>query len=106
MNKKNKSVPSAGTKAEKELKPKLPTSSQNNAKPHVVRSPNVASGVSKLENKVKVYEWFYSGLESLIKSTNLALNSKEGDVLYLANVKIEGGVNTNKKKEKGSRHSS
>ncbi len=76
------------------------------AKPHVVRSPKSVSDVVKLENKVKVYEWFYEGLESLIKSTNIALNSKEGDTLYLANIKIDGGVNTNTKKEKGSPRSS
>lgn len=57
----------------------------------------------KLENKVKVYEWFYVELESLIKSTNLALNAKEGSVTYLGSIKLESNPSTNKKKEKGSR---
>ena len=46
-------------------------------------------------DKLKVYEWFYSQLESLIKSTNIALNSKEEDILHLGNFKIDSLTDTN-----------
>lgn len=55
------------------------------------------------ENKLKTYEWFYSQLQSLIKSTNLALNSKGNSVTYLGHVKLEQVPNTNKKIKKGNR---
>ena len=71
-------------------------------KPHVVRSPNVLSAKSKLENKVKTYEWFYGQLESLIKSANLALSRSDNSITYVGNIKLSTPNDTNKgtKKDK------
>jgi len=76
------------------------------AKPNVVRSPKSLSDKQRLENKVKVYEWFYGQLESLIKSANLALNGSDNATTYVGHVKLESCVNTNMKKGKGNRLSS
>jgi hypothetical protein len=43
----------------------------------------------KSSDKIKVYEWFYSQLEQLIKETNLALNPPEGSTVIVGNFKIE-----------------
>ena len=96
---------SAGTNAEQSTndETRLP-SSPTIGNTHVVRSPNVLSAKSKLENKVKVYEWFYGHLESLIKSANLALNRSDNATTYVGHIKLKSCVNTNTKKGKGNRH--
>lgn len=76
------------------------------AKPHVVRSPSVLSAQSKLENKIKVYDWFYGHLQSLIKSANLALNAKDSATIYVGSIKLESCPNTNTKKGKGNHRTS
>jgi hypothetical protein len=69
----------------------------------VVGSQMSLSKKQRLDNKIKIYEWFYSGLESLIKSTNLALSRKDNSITYLGNIKLESASNTSKKKGKGIR---
>lgn len=76
------------------------------AKPNVVRSPNVLSAQSKLENKIKVYDWFFGQLESLVKSTKLAFDGSDSATTYVGTVKLDSIPNTNTKKGKGIRRAS
>ncbi len=101
MNKSKIKKRQAGTEANSDKQPKLTTSSHHIAKPRVVRSPNVLSVKSKLENKVKVYEWFYCQLESLIKSANLALKANgSNSIVYVGNLKLTTPNDTNKETKK------
>jgi hypothetical protein len=95
----------ARTAADSSTKDEFTSVRQHSRKPHVVRSPKSLSEKQRLDNKIKIYEWFYNGLESLIKSTNLALSRKDNSITYLGNIKLESLPNTNKKKGKGSRRS-
>jgi hypothetical protein len=95
----------AGTKSDSSTKDEATSVSQHSSKPHVVCSPKSLSPKQILENRIKIYEWFYGQLESLIKSTNLALNRSDGSITYVGNIKLES-VNTSKKKGKGNRLSS
>lgn len=52
------------------------------------------NGISDAD-KIKVYAWFMSQLEQLIKQANLALNAPKGVIVHVGSIKLESLNDTN-----------
>lgn len=78
----------AGTSDDSGQNDEITSVSQHSRKPPVVGSQMSSELHGNVNNKEFVYKWFYEQMKSLIKSTELALNSSPDAIVYLGSIKL------------------